>query len=452
MNTDQPKVIAFYLPQFHPVAENDAWWGAGFTEWTKVVTAQPLGPDHYQPHIPGDLGFYDLRVPEVREQQAALARRHGVDGFMYYHYWFGGDRILDRTFEEVLRTGRPDFPFALCWANENWTRIWDAGEQAILLEQRYDADERAAHIRWLVGAFGDPRYITVDGRPLFAVYRIQSLTDGIGFVHELRSGCVTAGLPDPYIVKFDTRGSYDDPVVFGCDASAQFLPHGFGGGGLPWAPVPPGYEPRNHYVSYEDVVETFTALPAPAWNRHECVLPGWDNSPRRRDQWAIVVLGNTPQRYEEWLRIVYERAPNRGGIVFINAWNEWAEGAHLEPDTRWGDEFLKATARVTLGSVPTAPPDDDLASEVLIGPSFAELYLDVYERYVRARHRLTSVEESIRREVERRTSHLRQQLVESDGRNAKLAQRVEALLATLDDGQNRRIADVAPQCSDHGNR
>lgn len=434
MNGDDVKVIAFYLPQFHPVAENDAWWGAGFTEWTNVVTARPLGPDHYQPHIPGELGFYDLRVPEVREQQAALARRHGIDGFMYYHYWFGGQRILDRTFEEVLRSGRPDFPFALCWANENWTRVWDAGETAILLEQRYDAEEQAEHVEWLVSAFKDPRYITVEGRPLFTIYRIQSQPRADTFLLDLRSASVAAGLADPYIVKFDTRSNFEDPAVFGCDAAAQFWPHGFGEH-VRRAPTPAGAEPDHRYVEYDDAVDALTALPAPKWTRHECVFPGWDNSPRRREQSAVVVLGNTPNRYEQWLRTVYERAPGRGGIVFVNAWNEWAEGAHLEPDLRWGDEFLRATARVTLGAEPTAPPDDDVAGEVLIGPSFAELYLDVYERYVRARHRLTSVEDSIRREVERRTRQLKQLLNESDERNVMLARRIEALLAAKGDGR-----------------
>lgn len=433
MNDEDAKVIAFYLPQFYPIAENDAWWGAGFTEWTKVVTARPLGPDHYQPHIPGELGFYDLRVPEVRERQAAMARRHGIHGFMYYHYWFGGERILDRTFEEVLGSGRPEFPFALCWANENWTRIWDAGEKAILLEQRYDTAEQATHIEWLVGAFKDPRYITVAGRPLFAIYRIQSLADGEGFLHELRSACVAAGLADPYIVKFDTHDSFEDPMTLGCDAAAQFLPHGLSKH-VGWGPAPPGAEPTNHYLAYDDVVDVFSALPAPAWTRHECVFPGWDNSPRRRQQWAIVVFGNTPERYEEWLHTVYGRAPERGGIVFVNAWNEWAEGAHLEPDAHWGDGFLRATARVILGAEPAPPDDQDLAGEERVHSSFADLYLDVYERYVRARHRLTSVEDSIRREVERRTRRLEQQLRESETCNALLADRIEALLIARHDG------------------
>jgi hypothetical protein len=428
---DESRVIALYLPQFHPVAENDAWWGEGFTEWTKVVSAPPLFDGHYQPHLPEALGFYDLRVPEVRERHAALARRHGIGGFMYYHYWFGGHRILDRTFQEVLKSGRPDFPFALCWANENWTRTWDAGERSILLEQRHDAQERKKHIEWIVEAFMDHRYITVDDRPVFAVYRVQALPDAGEFVRDLRSATVAAGLADPYIVKFETRSNCDDPHDFGCDAAAQFLPHGLHQQVKRAAP-PAGADPKHAFFDYDDVVDAYCALPAPAWTRHECVFPSWDNSPRRRDQSAIVILGNTPERYEEWLHTVRVRSDDGGGLVFINAWNEWGEGAHLEPDQRWGDQFLRATARAVLGSEPEPAPDDAMAETVLIGPSFAELYLDVYERYVVARRQLTLVEESIRREVERRTRELQRQLRDAQYWGNHLAARLEELLTALD--------------------
>lgn len=436
--SDETKVIAFYLPQFHPVAENDAWWGRGFTEWTNVAAATPLFAGHYQPHIPAGLGFYDLRVPEVREQQAALARRHGIDGFMYYHYWFEGQRLLDRTFEEVLRSGRPDFPFALLWANENWTRTWDGGGHRVLIEQRYDEEEAGQHIAWLVSAFKDPRYITIGRRPLFAIYRVQSLPSSTTFLRDLRAACLSAGVADPYIVKFDTRANYDDPARHGCDAAAQFPPHGFGQL-FPGTRVSRSAGPRHRYVDYGQVVDVYSELPAPAWTRHECVFPGWDNSPRRREQAAIVVHDSSPDLYESWLRTVCHRAPERGGIVFINAWNEWAEGAHLEPDMKWGDAFLRATARVVLGSEP-APPADDDGDGVLIGPTFAELYLDIYERYVCARRRLTSTEEAIRREVDRRTQLLREQLNEECARNEKLAGLIEAMLAERS-GASARGAD-----------
>lgn len=426
-----PRVIAFHLPQFHPVPENDAWWGKGFTEWTNVVKARPLFDGHHQPQLPADLGFYDLRVAETREHQAALAKAHGIDAFCYYHYWFGGRRVLDRVVDDVLRTGRPDLPFLLCWANENWTRAWDASEQDVLLEQSYGEDERAEHVEYLVRAFADERYLRLDGRPVFLIYRIQALPDALGFVAALRAGCAAAGLADPYLVKVDTYGNEDPPADHGCDAASQFLPHGVGDRITPRTDVPVG--PGNTIWGYEDIAAAYEAEPPAAWPRHECVVPGWDNSSRRGDGRSIVVVDNTPERYEAWLRTVRDRAPERGGLVFVNAWNEWAEGAHLEPDERDGMAYLRATARAVLGREPEEVPLPELGEEELvrIGPRFADLYVDLYDRCVRMQRRLTASESQLRRLREESDEARRADLEATTDLVRRLREQIAALEARL---------------------
>lgn len=423
--------MAFYLPQFQPVPENDAWWGRGFTEWTNVVKARPLFEGHYQPHLPADLGFYDLRLPEVREQQAALAAAHGIDGFCYYHYWFGGRRLLDRTFDEMRRSGRPRLPFALCWANENWTRAWDAGHHEVLMEQSDDTEERAAHLDYLVDAFADERYLRVNDRPLFSIYRIGALPDAPGFVADLRRAAWVAGVGDPFVIKFDTHGDFDDPAVTGCDAAAQFFPHGIAEMRLDERALPGGNE-GNLVLPYEEVAATMLRQPVPGWTRYECVIPGWDNTSRRGDGRSLVVHGATPEGYERWLRAVVARAPQRTGgcpLVFLNAWNEWAEGAHLEPDQRWGDAFLRATARVLLDGEPSRPAIDlPTPEEVPPAASFEDLYTSLYDRYVDLQRHTSALDLAAQRRLDRAIGPLAAQLREQQELSTRLAEQLSRRL------------------------
>ncbi len=407
---EQPLVIAFYLPQFHPTPENDAWWQPGFTEWHNVVQAAPLFDGHYQPHLPGELGFYDLRVAEVREQQSELARRHGIDAFCYYHYWFGGRRLLERTFAEVRASGRPDLPFCLCWANENWSPSWDSRGDMVLVAQEYGPEERAAHIVELVASFGDERYLRKDGRPIFMIYRIQEVPDAEGFVADLRAESLRAGTGDPYVVRFDTYSSFDDPAATGCDAAAQFFPHGIIENGAEDHRLDLG-DPGNTVLPYDEIADLLLALPPPEWTRHECVTPGWDNTPRRGDGHALVIHGSTPEGYERWLRAVVDRAPARGGLVFVNAWNEWAEGAHLEPDQRWGDAYLRAHAQAVLGREPgpRAAPVPPAQIEPI---GLEERYRSLWDSYLDLQRRLSALEGVARRAADRELTALREELAE----------------------------------------
>lgn len=356
--------LAFHLPQFHPIPENDEWWGKGFTEWTNVVKAKPLFPGHYQPHLPGDLGFYDLRLPEVRAAQAKLAAEHGIYGFCYYHYWFNGRQVLERPVNEILRSREPDFPFCLCWANENWTRQWDGAENEVLLAQRYSAEDDLAHIRALIPFFLDSRYIRVDGRPFLAVYRASNLPDPQRTAEIWRHEAERAGLGGLFLVRVESCGQSGDPRPLGFDAALQFEPHSSMWWGLRLARRKWWHRHKlgtgepvfrdNHIYPYDGLVEYALGQPAPAYCRIPCVCPGWDNSPRRERE-AHIFVGSTPELYEKWLREIAQRqrvrinsgqpeiSPN--SLVLINAWNEWAEGNHLEPDQKWGRAYLEATRR-----------------------------------------------------------------------------------------------------------
>jgi lipopolysaccharide biosynthesis protein len=351
-----PTVLAFYLPQFHPIPENDAWWGKGFTEWTSVARARPLFRGHAQPHLPADLGFYDLRLPDTREAQARLAGDHGLSGFCYYHYWFNGRRILERPFDEVLASGSPDFPFCLCWANEPWTRRWDGRSGDFLIEQRYsDADDRA-HIDWLLRAFEDRRYLRVGGRPLFLVYRASFLPDARRTTGTWREAAQRAGFGDLYLCRVEslTEEARVPPGEQGFDAAVEFQPdwttlvenrRTFARQALALPGRIARLRRRNHVFDYERVARLMMEKRPPEYRRHPCVMPGWDNSARRTRE-AYIFLNSKPAVYRDWLLHALQVARNNApeSLLFVNAWNEWGEGAHLEPCQQFGRAFLEATS------------------------------------------------------------------------------------------------------------
>jgi lipopolysaccharide biosynthesis protein len=361
--SDPLRLVAFYLPQFHPIPENDAWWGKGFTEWTNVTKAAKLFADHEQPHLPTELGFYDLRVRDTQRDQAALARAHGIDAFCFHYYWFAGKRLLERPVDDFLADPTCDIGFCLCWANENWTRRWDASDDDILMAQTYSPENDVLFIASLLRFFADPRYLRVDGAPVLLVYRPQHMPDAAATAQRWRARCREAGIASLHLVACLTHGN-EDFAPFGYDAGMEFPPHNVHA-------TAPGVWPANLagqfgtaadfagcIWDYTDIAQNFVQRDyASAKTIYRCVFPCWDNTARQHKR-AFIMQGGTPENYECWLREAAartraERAPPQQ-LLFINAWNEWAEGCHLEPDRRHGRGFLEATLRVKQGRPNTA--------------------------------------------------------------------------------------------------
>jgi hypothetical protein len=351
------RFIAFYLPQFHPIPENDEWWGRGFTEWRNVTRAVPLFPGHHQPQIPADLGFYDLRLAESRVAQAELAKAHGVDGFCYWHYWFNGRRLLERPFKEALKSGQPDFPFCLAWANEPWARNWLGRNQDVLAAQSYSKADDERHSAWLADAFADHRYLRVGRRPVFLVYHPAHHPNIDRFTSQLRDIVAARGLENPYLIAINSH-SLSDFRPFGFDAHLKFEPQlGALPGALDDTLGAETFMEANRTLGLEecglrvydyqrarDLMQRF-ATPRPAI---PCVLVGFDNSPRR-GQKGVILINNSPEAFADALETavranVVEMPENE--LVFINAWNEWAEGNHLEPDVANGRGHLEALLQV----------------------------------------------------------------------------------------------------------
>jgi lipopolysaccharide biosynthesis protein len=360
---NNPKLIAFFLPQFHRISENDRWWGDGFTEWTNVKKTTPRFSGHHQPHVPVNSNYYDLSDQDVMIEQAKLAQKHGISGFCFYHYWFNGHKLLERPIEMMLESGKPDFPFMLCWANENWTRRWDGQDAEILIAQSYEMHDFEAHAKYLAAFMLDQRYIKIDEKPALAIYRADYLPDLQIFLQKIRESLKNAGVKDVLLLAMSRSTTIDSSLLkSGVDQIIDFRPdqknvekvtiwrkilriasqYFMGERSLIFSSLFPklAYSFRFDYKSYVK-----RNMEQKLLNRHiPCVFPTWDNSARRKHH-ATIIQNSDPNLYQFWLEDSIQRVQNRSmeQVVFINAWNEWAEGCHLEPDMMNGDFFLKAT-------------------------------------------------------------------------------------------------------------
>lgn len=353
LQEDDTKIIAWYLPQFHRIDVNDYYYGRGFTEWTNTSKAIPMFTGHYQPHIPYDVGYYDLNNPEVFERQIELAKHYGIYGFSFHYYWFSGKRIMEKPLEYFLRHPELDIKYCITWANENWTALWDGGNRDLIFEQKLQNGDAEKFIEGLLPYFEDERYIRIDNKLLLIVYRptvwdkdcVKRLFQS--FRDEMRKRC----MHELYIMVCNARGFDENVGEWGADALVEFPPHGIG----QWAPVIKVNGYLNPYFvgnlrSMDDFIGEKKYL-----SEHKCgkyfrgAMPSWDNTARKAKNGATIYTGLTPGTFQQWMKdIMLESKKIHSGeedIVFVNAWNEWAEGAHLEPDIRYGYANLKAIKR-----------------------------------------------------------------------------------------------------------
>jgi hypothetical protein len=354
--------IAIYLPQYHPIPENDEWWGKGFTEWTNVRKSKPLFNSHNQPRIPHSLvGYYDLSDPNVMIRQASLASEYGIYGFAFYHYWFNGKQLLELPVNNMLNSGKPDFPFCLFWANETWSRRWLGEEKEILIKQTYSEEDDLNHIKWLIRAFKDNRYIKINNRPVFIIYRPFDFPDIRKTLLTFSNECLKEGIEKPYFISSNSHAGDIDMRAYGFDCILNFEPQ--------LGILPDFMNDRKSFrkllrnmklgvlssklklYDYSESKEKMSnrLFPYPYF---PCSCISWDNSPRRGRN-GIILKNNTPEIFKKYFRKSVKKLQemNLGDeekFIFINAWNEWAEGNYLEPDDKYGFEYLEAIKEVLL--------------------------------------------------------------------------------------------------------
>ncbi|MFZ2541985.1 MAG: glycoside hydrolase family 99-like domain-containing protein [Gallionella sp.] len=342
------KLIAFYLPQFHAIPENNTWWGEGFTEWNNVKPAQPQFEGHYQPHIPGEFGYYDLTNSNIQARQVELAKLYGIGGFCFYTYWFGGKLLLEKPVENYLEDRNLDLPFCLCWANENWTRRWDGLEKEILIEQKHSPEDDLAFIQHAARYMRDERYIRIDGKPLLLVYRPSLLPSAKETAQRWRAWCRQSGIGEVYLA-YTQSFEIVDPSDYGFDAAIEFPPIRSFKLDITKS-VKPLYSNFDCIVyDWRSFVQHSRNYQNPGYKLFRSVCPTWDNTARRKSK-ATIFVNSSPLGYQEWLTNAITETCARVNnleerLIFVNAWNEWAEGAHLEPDKKYGYAYLDATRR-----------------------------------------------------------------------------------------------------------
>lgn len=353
------RLIAFYLPQYHPIPENDEWWGRGFTEWTNSSKARPMFKGHYQPHVPADLGYYDLRMSEARIAQAEMAKAYGIEGFCYWHYWFGnGKRLLELPFNEVLKSQKPDFPFCLAWANQTWTGVWHGCPNRVLIEQQYPGvKDYESHFYSLLEAFNDKRYIKIDNKPMFMLQNANGLPNAKIFAECWNNLAIRSGFNGMYLMGtmepswIHSEHGFDANVInsfsYGykrINKKIQYrlakLIEGMTG-------MDPYYTYGRFFnvptiYSYKDFIKYMDAPVRKDVTQYPCIYPNWDNTPRSGHR-GIVLKGSTPRLFRDHFRAAIAKVSCYAydkRFIFIKSWNEWAEGNHLEPDLKYGKAYL----------------------------------------------------------------------------------------------------------------
>ena len=380
------KMICFYLPQYHAIPENNAWWGEGFTEWTNVKPARPQYLGHYQPHQVGELGYYNLLDPTIQQRQVELAKLYDIGGFCFYFYWFDGKLLLEKPTENYLANSALDLPFCLCWANENWSRRWDGLDHELLIEQNHSAEDDIAFISHISKYLRDSRYIKVQNKPLVLVYRPKLLPSAKVTALRWREWCLANGIGEIYLAYTQSFESVD-PADYGFDAAVEFPPNNSSPPNITDAIAEKANNFTGNIYDWRIFVERSQNYVEPSYTLHRSVCPAWDNTARRKNN-STVFANHSPALFQKWTEnainyTVNAFAAKDDRLIFVNAWNEWGEGAHLEPDSKYGYGNLRAIRNAQI-SQSKKVLDQECAERKKLALVIHAYYVDIFEEIVQS--------------------------------------------------------------------